>query len=100
MPDAKPPGLGDREELFVGAVRPVPADFVGRRIIAADLGADNLWRFQFDDGGWLAIEAEVLGGGIPAMGICEECARPRDDGAAEGAQKADRGERDGRAQAA
>lgn len=100
MPHAKPPRLDDREELFVGAVRPVPADFIGRTITAADLGADNLWRFQFADGGWLAIEAEVLEGGIPAMGICEECARPRDDCAAAAEVKADLGERDEGAQAA
>jgi hypothetical protein len=52
---------------------PTPEDFVGKTIIAVDLGAANIWRFRFSDATALAIEAD-LHYDIPIMQICEPCA--------------------------
>lgn len=56
---------------------PIRSDFLGKKIIDWDFGASNVWRFFFDDGTAIAIEADVFStqyGGIPVMQVCVECA--------------------------
>ena len=60
---------------------PVASDFEGKRIRRFNFSACNIWRFEFDDGTSLAIEAEVMNtewGGIPVMQICVPCGTIRD----------------------
>ena len=54
--------------------RPKKKDFEGKKIVKFILQADNIWKFQFEDGSRLAIQSDFLGHhGLPCMELCEEC---------------------------
>ena len=56
-------------------LHPCKTDFVGRTIKRVDSGACNIWRFEFEDGGIVAIEVDALGHGLYGLTICDECGR-------------------------
>ena len=55
-------------------LHPRKKDFVGRTIKRVDSSACNIWRFEFEDGGSVALEVDALGHGLYGLVVCDECA--------------------------